>query len=337
MYSDLCSKSIGCGLAVFNLNSKFTHSICRQLSHEHNDITIIETSDGSHSLFVPSLNETYHSRHGAMQESQWVFIKHGLEYACLNNEQRIHELGFGNAQGTLREGPVPEQSRGRIHEVGFGTGLNALLAMRWAEENDVHVHFTSLETNVLPMEIAEKLNYCDTDISEGPEFERSREQLSSQQSPVPEWSRGQRSREQLSSQQSPVPERGSNALTNRRGQNIRERFLLMHSCPWNQDVIITPHFTLHKAQRAVQDEQSENQYDVVFYDAFGPPTQPEMWTPDIFQRMFDALTPGGILVTYCAKGQVRRDMQSAGFNVERLPGPPGKREMLRATKPLLHG
>ena len=87
----------------------------------------------------------------------------------------------------------------------------------------------------------------------------------------------------------------------------------------------------------MQDEQSENQYDVVFYDAFGPPTQPEMWTPDIFQRMFDALTPGGILVTYCAKGQVRRDMQSAGFNVERLPGPPGKREMLRATKPLLHG
>ena len=252
-----------------------------------------------------------------MQESQWVFIKHGLEYACLNNEQRIHELGFGNAQGTLREGPVPEQSRGRIHEVGFGTGLNALLAMRWAEEQQVHVHFTTLETNVLPMEIAEKLNYCDTDISEGPEFERSREQLSSQQSPV--------------------PERGSNALTNRRGQNIRERFLLMHSCPWNQDVIITPHFTLHKAQRAVQDEQSENQYDVVFYDAFGPPTQPEMWTPDIFQRLYSALKPGGIFVTYCAKGQVRRDLQAAGFTVERLPGPPGKREMLRATKPLLHG
>jgi len=219
-----------------------------------------------------------------MQESQWVFIKHGLEYA------RPPGLDHGYQNGEPR-----------IHEVGFGTGLNALLAMRWAEEHRVHVHFTSLETNVLPMEIAEKLNYCDTDISEGPLFERSREQISSQQNPVP------------------------------------ERFMQMHSCPWNEDVIITPHFTLHKAQRAVQDEQAVDEYDVVFYDAFGPPTQPEMWTLAIFQRMFAALKPGGIFVTYCAKGQVRRDLQAAGFAVERLPGPPGKREMLRATKPLLHG
>jgi tRNA U34 5-methylaminomethyl-2-thiouridine-forming methyltransferase MnmC len=297
MYSDLCSKSIGRGLAVFSLNSEITHSICRQLSNEHTDITIIETSDGSHSLFVPALNETYHSRHGAMQESQWVFIKQGLGFTG----PRMHEFGVSSVGVTLQEGPVTERSRLRIHEVGFGTGLNALLAMRWAEEHRVHVHFTSLETNVLPMEIAEKLNYCDTDISEGPLFERSREQISSQQNPVP------------------------------------ERFMQMHSCPWNEDVIITPHFTLHKAQRAVQDEQAENQYDVVFYDAFGPPTQPEMWTLAIFQRMYAALKPGGIFVTYCAKGQVRRDLQSAGFTVERLPGPPGKREMLRATKPADHG
>jgi tRNA U34 5-methylaminomethyl-2-thiouridine-forming methyltransferase MnmC len=87
----------------------------------------------------------------------------------------------------------------------------------------------------------------------------------------------------------------------------------------------------------VQDEQAESEYDVIFYDAFGPPTQPEMWTLAIFQRMFAALKSEGIFVTYCAKGQVRRDLQAAGFTVERLPGPPGKREMLRATKPLLHG
>ena len=214
----------------------------------------------------------------------------------------MHELEFGNAQVTPREGQMPERKHVRIHEVGFGTGLNALLAMRWAEENDVHVHFTTLETHILPMEVVQQLNYSNADLSEGPMFER-----------------------------------GSTALTNHRGQKFHERFLLMHSCPWNEDATITPHFTLYKAQRAVQDEQAENKYDVIFYDAFGPPTQPEMWTLAIFQRMYAALKPGGIFVTYCAKGQVRRDLQAAGFTVERLPGPPGKREMLRATKPLLHG
>ncbi len=311
-------------MVVFSLNSEITHSICRQLSADNNDIHLIETSDGSHSLFVRSLNETYHSRHGAMQESQWVFIKHGLPWPRLRSatgaRPPLREIPELSSRGTVPErsrGTVPERSRGHILEVGFGTGLNALLAMRWAEEHRVHVHFTTLETNVLPMEVAEQLNYCETDISEKPEFERSREQLSSQQSPV--------------------PERSSTALTNRRGQNMRERFLLMHSCPWNEDIAITPHFTLHKALREVQAEASESQFDVIFFDAFGPPTQPEMWTPAIFQRMFNALKPGGILVTYCAKGQVRRDMQSVGFSVERLPGPPGKREMLRATKPANHG
>jgi len=246
---------------VFQRYPKFTHSICRQLRTENNDITIIETSDGSHSLFVRSLNETYHSRHGAMQESLWVFIKNGLASA------------FDFAQASTDS---------RILEVGFGTGLNALLAMRWAEEHQVNVHFTTLETNVLSPELAAQLNYASS------EAERS-------------------------------------------------DFLKMHICAWNEDVAITPHLTLHKAQRRVQDEQAVREYDVVFYDAFGPPTQPEMWTLAIFQCMFAALKPGGIFVTYCAKGQARRDLQAAGFIVERLPGPPGKREMLRATKPLLHG
>ena len=272
-----------------------------------------------------------------MQESQWVFIKQGLGFTG----PRKHEFGVSSVEVTLQEGPVTERSRLRIHEVGFGTGLNALLAMRWAEEHQVNVHFTTLETNVLPMEIAEKLNYCETDIFEEAEFERSREQTPSQQYTVPERSRGQRSRgqrsrEQTPSQQHTVPERGSTALTNHRGQKFHERFLLMHSCPWNEDATITSHFTLHKAQRRVQDEQAENLFDVVFYDAFGPPTQPEMWTLAIFQRMYAALKSDGIFVTYCAKGQVRRDLQAAGFTVERLPGPPGKREMLRATKPAHH-
>ncbi len=185
-----------------------------------------------------------------------MFIKQGLDHAYRDAEQRIHE-------------------------VGFGTGLNALLAMRWAEERGVHVHFTSLETNVLSLALAEQLNYASS-------------------------------------------------------EQERSVFLTLHSSPWNQDIPITPHFTLHKANREVQTESSRERYDIIFFDAFGPPTQPEMWTPDIFRRMYEALKPEGILVTYCAKGQVRRDMQSVGFTVERLPGPPGKREMLRATKPEHH-
>jgi tRNA U34 5-methylaminomethyl-2-thiouridine-forming methyltransferase MnmC len=213
-----------------------------------------------------------------MQESQWVFIKHGLPSASLGHRP--------SAVGERSRTTVGERSRTalghQILEVGFGTGLNALLAMRWAEEHQVEVHFTTLETNVLSIELAEQLNYASS-------------------------------------------------------EQERFVFLKMHAAVWNQDVVITPHFTLHKAQREVQSEASEAQFDVIFFDAFGPPTQPEMWTPDVFQRMFNALKPEGILVTYCAKGQVRRDMQSVGFTVERLPGPPGKREMMRATKPANHG
>ena len=82
----------------------------------------------------------------------------------------------------------------------------------------------------------------------------------------------------------------------------------------------------------VQDLHERDAFDLVYFDAFGPNTQPEMWSLEMFQRMHGVLRPGGVLVTYCAKGEVRRAMQAAGFRVERLQGPPGKREMLRATR-----
>lgn len=82
----------------------------------------------------------------------------------------------------------------------------------------------------------------------------------------------------------------------------------------------------------VQEFNEPGAYDLIYYDAFAPRHQPEMWTAEVFQRMHDALRPGGLLVTYCAKGEVRRILQAVGFTVERLPGPPGKREMLRARK-----
>ena len=72
----------------------------------------------------------------------------------------------------------------------------------------------------------------------------------------------------------------------------------------------------------------------VFFDAFNPDVQPHLWTTEVFRRFYEALQPGGILVTYCVKGIVKQALRNAGFTLKRLPGPPGKREMLRATRPL---
>ena len=91
-------------------------------------------------------------------------------------------------------------------------------------------------------------------------------------------------------------------------------------------------YSIHKVQTTVQDFTSAEKFHLVYYDAFGPPVQPEMWTPEIFAKLFGLLEVNGVFVTYCAKGQVRRDLESCGFVVERLQGPPGKREMLRAIK-----
>jgi len=95
---------------------------------------------------------------------------------------------------------------------------------------------------------------------------------------------------------------------------------------------LSPMFTFQRSGQQVQAFDEEAIADVIYFDAFGPTTQPEMWTLDVMQRMCRALRPGGLLVTYCAKGEVRRTLQAAGFQVERLPGPPGKREMLRARR-----
>ncbi|MFD2550281.1 tRNA (5-methylaminomethyl-2-thiouridine)(34)-methyltransferase MnmD [Bizionia sediminis] len=109
-------------------------------------------------------------------------------------------------------------------------------------------------------------------------------------------------------------------------------YYAMHNTPWEQEVVICPNFQLRKQQKKFQDITVINQFNLIYFDAFGPRVQPELWTETIFLKMFQALKPDGILVTYSAKGSVRRAMQAVGFTVERLPGPPGKREMLRARK-----
>lgn len=111
-----------------------------------------------------------------------------------------------------------------------------------------------------------------------------------------------------------------------------EIFKDLHSVSWETPQTITENFILTKQQKYFHQIEDQEKFDLVYFDAFGARVQPELWTEDVFQKMINALKPSGILVTYAAKGSVRRAMQEVGFLVEKLPGPPGKREMLRATK-----
>jgi tRNA U34 5-methylaminomethyl-2-thiouridine-forming methyltransferase MnmC len=108
----------------------------------------------------------------------------------------------------------------------------------------------------------------------------------------------------------------------------------MHTCTWDEPVAITPYFTLHKIETDFTQYIHSKQYDVVFFDAFSPEKQPEMWSVEQFEKISKSCNYGAVLTTYCAKGMVRRALQAADFKVERLSGPPGKREILRASQTL---
>ncbi len=116
---------------------------------------------------------------------------------------------------------------------------------------------------------------------------------------------------------------------------LRDPFLAMMCAPGSSEQHLTDAFTFTRSAGSVLELHEVERYDIVYFDAFAPRTQPELWTVDVFRRILVALRPGGILVTYCAKGDVRRAMLAAGFTVARVPGPPGKRQMLRATRPLV--
>ena len=124
-----------------------------------------------------------------------------------------------------------------------------------------------------------------------------------------------------------------NYISELKVEDFREQFYLMHQSSWEDLVVISDYFRLYKEQCDFREINAENRFELIFFDAFGARVQPELWTEDVFEIMFRALKNEGILVTYAAKGSVRRAMHEVGFEVERLPGPPGKREMLRARKP----
>ena len=214
---------------------------------------IEKTDDGSTTLFVPELNEHYHSTKGARTESQHIFINMGLKASTATTPH--------------------------ILEIGFGTGLNAFLTLLDAEVHQRKIHYYSVELYPLDMDVIESLNY------------------------------------------------GEMICAGR-----KDVFQALHQVEWNVAVQVTDFFGLHKIQGDSNTCALPDRIDLVYFDAFAPDKQPEMWNQEIFNRLYARMTGGGVLTTYCAKGVVRRMMKEAGYSVERIPGPPGKREMLRAIK-----
>lgn len=221
--------------------------------------TVFITADGSSSVKLQEWNEQYHSKYGAIQEANHVYLQSGLVYFLDNFEVRNELL---------------------ILEIGFGTGLNALLTALYAENKDLLINYVGLEAYPVDKEIWEKLNYPDL-------------------------------------------------IKENRAQKVFEN---IHQTSWNERIEISSNFHLQKKKQRFEDFKEVDRYDLIYFDAFGPQVQPELWSESIFEAMFKSLRNKGILLTYSVKGSVKRNLRAVGFTIEKIPGPPGKREILRAIK-----
>jgi tRNA U34 5-methylaminomethyl-2-thiouridine-forming methyltransferase MnmC len=221
-------------------------------------LTVQNTADGSPTVYSSFFDATYHSSHGAIQESRHVFIDSGLQHAHSVFPKRIALLEFG-----------------------FGTGLNALLTAMWHGSAGTSIAYTAMEAFPIETDLALKLPY--------PEF---------------------------------LHINGTRAI-----------FDTMHLAPWNTKTDISPSFSLTKVKDDFISFPKDDLYDLVYLDAFAPGVHPQFWENPFLESVFNQMTTGGILITYCAKGSFKRALKMAGFDVEALPGPPGKREITRAQKP----
>lgn len=218
---------------------------------------IFETQDGSHSVYSDTYGVSYHSKYGAIQESQHVFIEAGLFYKMAGNRSML-----------------------TVMEIGMGTGLNVLMTALEAEKHQVQIHYTAVEAFPITAEEVQQLNYP---------------------------------------QQLGRPDQ-------------TDLFKKIHDCEWGQMCEITPSFKLTKLHQRFESLDFHDVFDIIYFDAFAPNAQPELWEEAVMGIMYRALKPEGVLTTYCAKGAVKRTMRGLGFTIQALPGPPGKREMTRAVK-----
>lgn len=220
-------------------------------------LQITLTADGSKTLFHPEIGEHYHSKHGALQESNHVFIRSGL-------------LHF------LDKHPAKQFS---VLEMGFGTGLNFLLSADACRERQVELKYMAIEAYALNKDLI-----CQTDY-----------------------------------------QKFVSAAT-------WQEFIRNYETALIEPVKIHPLCELRIDTRSLQDFEYENMVDLIYFDAFAAIHQPEMWTIEALEKVCRYLKPGGVFVTYSVTGNLKRNMKSLGFSIEKPPGAPGKREMLRATK-----
>lgn len=217
---------------------------------------LIPTNDGSFTIHLPEWNESYHSKHGAIQEAYHVFIQNGLDF--FSDKDKISIL-----------------------EIGFGTGLNAFITLLESKKRNQTIRYTGVEAFPVDGEIYEKLNY--------PELLNTSEH--------------------------------------------KDLFIDLHRSEWGKQQEITPTFSLEKIQMKFEEITFENRFDLIYFDAFGFRVQPELWSLDIFGSMFKALKNKGILTTYACRSIITRNLKESGFQVKKVPGPIGKREMTLAFKP----
>lgn len=219
---------------------------------------IVLCKDGSHSLFQEELATSYHSLHGALSESNHVFVHAGLEYSYISNPQK--DL--------------------RILELGFGTGLNALLTFLSCFDRNVQLNYTGIELFPLAVEIVNQLNY---------------------------------------------PQVIGHRMAT-------EFFQSIHQATWNTPTPIMQNMILNKLHVNWLSFESRSSFHLVYLDFFGPQSQPELWQYSSLEKIRSLLVPNGILTTFCAQGEFKRNLKKLDFEVESLAGPVGKREMVRAIK-----
>ena len=221
------------------------------------NLSFVQTADGSKTIFNAEVGEHYHSKHGALQESNHVFLHSGLRYFLEMNDTKS----------------------ANILEVGFGTGLNFLLSADYSTENNISINYTGIEAHPLPLEMISNTEY-----------------------------------DQFLSKE------------------IWTSFLENYTTSFDKKVNLNAGCTLQIAEKKLMDFTTDARFNVIYFDAFAAIHQPEMWTNEALTHVCSFLKPGGVFVTYAITGNLKRSMKSLGFSIEKAPGAPGKREMLRAVK-----